>query len=201
MDLNAANETLIEGARAGRIEVKNGQLLDIVNVDGKQVCDFFAFNQANIRETLSPGHQRSVLRRTFLEAGDRLYSVLRNPMFELVEDTVGRNDFSLPACDPQRYRMDFGIDDHRSCRKNLEEVMDDFDIPYEYLPDPFNFFQPTPVQADGTYGTGTSPAESGDRIVLRALMDVIAVGSSCPQDQIALNDFNPSRLKLVVRDA
>ena len=96
--------------------------------------------------------------------------------------------------------MDFGIDDHRSCRKNLEEVMGNFDIPYEYLPDPFNFFQPTPVQADGTYSTGTSPAKPGDRIVLRAMMDVIAVGSSCPQDQIALNDFNPSRLKLIVRD-
>lgn len=200
MGQNDINETLIEGARGGRIDVKNGQLLDIINVDGKQVCDFFAFNRANIRETLSPGHQRSVLRRTFIEPGDTLYSILRNPMFEFVEDTVGRNDFSLPACDPVRYQMDFGIDDHRSCRKNLEEVMRNFDIPYEYLPDPFNFFQPTPVQADGTYGTGTSPAKPGDRIVLRAMMDVIAVGSSCPQDQIALNDFNPSRLKLIVRD-
>ena len=136
----------------------------------------------------------------FLKPGDTLYSVLRRPVFELIEDPVGFNDFSLPACDPERYRMDFGVEEHRSCRKNLEEVMSGFDIPYEYLPDPFNFFQPTPVKVDGTYGTGTSPAKPGERLVLRALMDVIAVGSSCPQDQIPLNDFNPSRLKLVVRD-
>jgi len=31
---------MIEGARAGRIDVNEGQLLHIVNVDGKQVCDF-----------------------------------------------------------------------------------------------------------------------------------------------------------------
>lgn len=200
MSTEMIGETLIEGGRGGSINVNKGQLLEIVNVDGKQVCDFFAFNRDNIREALSPGHQRSVLRRMFLKTGDKLYSVLRRPMFELLEDSVGQNDFSLPACDPERYRMDFNVEQHRSCRKNLEEVMKDFNIPYEYLPDPFNFFQPTPVKADGTYGTGTSPAKPGDKIVLRALMNVIAVASSCPQDQIPLNDFNPSRLNLVARE-
>ena len=75
------NEKMIEGARAGRIDVNEGQYLHIVNVDGKQVCDFFAFNRANIRESLSPGHQRSVTRRMFLKPGDTLYSVLRRPLF------------------------------------------------------------------------------------------------------------------------
>jgi uncharacterized protein YcgI (DUF1989 family) len=194
-------QTVIEGARAGRIGVANGQLLEIINVEGKQVCDFFAFNSANIREALSPSHTRSVMRRIVLIRGDRLYSVLRRPMFELVEDTVGQNDFTLPACDPERYRMDFDIKDHRSCRTNLDEVMREDAIPYEYLPEPFNFFQPTPINPDGSYGTGTSPALPGDKIVLRALMDVIAVASSCPQDQIPLNDFHPSALRLVVRHA
>ena len=72
MNDNNATEVLIEGGHSGRIEVKKGQVLAIVNVDGKQVCDFFAFNQENIREALSPGHQRSVLRRTFLKPGDTL---------------------------------------------------------------------------------------------------------------------------------
>jgi uncharacterized protein YcgI (DUF1989 family) len=198
MTTQTVAETLVEGGRGGRIDVKKGQLLEIINVEGKQVCDFFAFNLDDIREALSPGHQRSVLRRMFLKVGDKLYSVRRRPMFELLVDDVRQNDFSLPACDPERYEIDFKVIGHRSCRKNLEEQTKDLRIPYEYLPDPFNFFQPTPVKADGTYGTGTSPAKPGDKIVLRAFMDVIAVASSCPQDQIPLNDFNPSRLKLVV---
>jgi uncharacterized protein YcgI (DUF1989 family) len=194
-------EVVIEGGHGGRVEVMAGQILEIVNVEGKQVCDFFAFNRENIREALSPGHTRSVMRRIVLAPGDHLYSVLRRPMFELLTDDVGQNDFSLPACDPQRYKMDFGLDEHRSCRQNLAGVMADAGIPYEYLPDPFNFFQPTPIGSDGRYGTGTSPAKPGDKVVLRALMHVIAAASSCPQDQIALNNFTPSALRLVVKDA
>lgn len=193
-------EVTVEGGHGGRIEVAAGQLLEIVNVEGKQVCDFFAFNRENMREALSPGHTRSVMRRVILAVGDRLYSVLRTPMFELVTDEVGQNDFSLPACDPKRYKMDFGIDKHRSCRMNLAEVMVEAKIPYEYLPDPFNFFQPTPIGSDGRYGTGTSPAKPGQKIVLRALIHVVAVASACPQDQIPLNDFNPTALRLVVKD-
>jgi|SRR5215475_1084492 len=200
MNTQTVAEMLVEGGRGGRIDLKKGQLLEIINVEGRQVCDFFAFNRDNIREALSPSHQRSVLRRMFLKVGDKLYTVRRRPMFELLVDDAKHNDFSLPACDPERYEMDFKVMGHRSCRKNLEEMTKDLSVPYEYLPDPFNFFQPTPVKADGTYGTGTSPAKPGDKIVLRAFMDVIAVASSCPQDQIPLNDFNPSRLKLVVRN-
>lgn len=195
------SEVLVKGGYGGRIDVKAGQLLEIFNVEGQQVCDFFAFSAANVREHLSPGHTRSVMRRVFLEVGDTLYSVLRNPMFELVEDTVGANDFCLPPCDPKRYSMDFGVTGpHRSCRKNLEEVMSDHDIPYEYLPDPFNFFQPTPILPDGTFGSGTSPSKAGDKVVLRALMDAIAAASACPQDISPLNNRNLTDLKLIVRD-
>ena len=58
---------LIEGGHAGRTAVREDQLLEVVNVEGNQVCDFFAFNLANIRETLSPSHMRSVMRRIFLK--------------------------------------------------------------------------------------------------------------------------------------
>ena len=169
----------------------------MVNVEGNQVCDFFAFNQANIREALSPSHMRSVMRRIYLKQGDQLWTVLRNPMFELVEDTVGVHDFSVPACDSKRYAMDFGITEHRSCRENLAGMVSDLGIPYEYLPDPVNLFQPTPMQ-DGEIGVAMSPARAGDRVVLRALMDVVAVGSACPQDQTELNNYRPTDLRFDV---
>ncbi len=188
---------LIKGGHAGRTEVRQGQLLEVVNVEGNQVCDFFAFNLANIRETLSPSHMRSVMRRIFLKEGDQLWTVLRNPMFELVEDPVGVHDFSVPACDPKRYELDFGISKHRSCRENLAGIVSELDIPYEYLPDPLNLFQPTPMQ-DGEIGVVMSPAKPGDRVVLRALMDIVAVGSACPQDQTELNNFKPTDIRFVL---
>ena len=191
---------IVKGGFGGRVEVACNQTVEVVNLQGGQVCDFFAFNAGNVREHLSPGHTRSVLRKIRLEVGDRLCSVLRNPMLELVEDSVGVNDFCVPQCDPQRYVQDFGVSGHRNCRDNLAEAMADHDIPYEYLPEPFNFFQSTPIASDGCFQSGGSPAKAGDRVGLRALMDMIVAVSACPQDLAPTNNYELTDLELVVRD-
>jgi uncharacterized protein YcgI (DUF1989 family) len=193
------SEVLIKAAHGGRINVAAGQILEIENVEGTQICDFWAFSADNVREFLSAAHCRSKLSRTTLTAGDQLVSVLRQPMLEIVADTCGQNDFLAAPCDPMRYYLDFGLQQHRSCRVNLAEIMAPEGIPYEYLPDPINFFQNSPIGEDGAVRRGRSPAKPGDKIVLRALIGLIAVGSSCPQDQIESNGFNVTDIKLRVR--
>ena len=174
------SDLLIKGAHGGRIEVKQGQILEIINVEGTQICDFFAFKADDLMETLSPPHIRSTLGRIFLKVGDVLVSRYRRPMFELLEDTCGVHDIIFPPCDPETYVQRFGIHNHRSCRTNLAEVMADKNIPYAYLPDPVDFFQNTPVTADGMIQRLASTAKPGDKVVLRALEHCFAVGSSCP---------------------
>lgn len=194
------SEVVIKAGHGGRVELRRGQLLEILNPEAPQICDFFAFSREDIREHLSPAHTRSANGRIYLRRGDTLWTVLRQPMFELIEDTCGQHDMTIPACDPERYRIDFGLDDHRSCRMNLAEVMAPEGIPYEYLPDPVNFFQNTPI-VDGRYGRGVSPSKPGDKVVLRALMDVVAAGSACPQDQTGSNGEHLTDIIFVVRDA
>ena len=195
------HSTIVKGGYGGRIRANHGDRVEIINVVGGQVCDFFAFNEHNIKEQLSPAHTRSVLRKAFLDVGDRLYSVLRNPMFELIEDTVGVNDFCIPQCDPQRYLQDFGVAQHRNCRDNLAHVMANYNIPYEYLPEPFNFFQCTPIEAGPRFAAGSSPAKAGDKVSLRALMDTVIAVSACPQDLAPTNNHRVSDLELIVHDA
>ena len=191
---------IVKGGYGGRIEVARNRIVEVVNVQGGQVCDFFAFSADNVREHLSPGHTRSVLRKVYLEVGDRLCSVLRRPMLELVEDSTGVNDFCVPQCDPERYVQDFGVSGHRNCRDNLAEAMADHGIPYEYLPEPFNFFQSTPIAPDGRFRRYGSPAKPGDKVGLLALMDVIVAVSACPQDLAPTNNYELTDLELVVRD-
>ena len=195
------NSVVAKASHAARINVAKGQILEIINVEGTQICDFFAFNADNVREHLSPGHCRSKLFRANFEVGDQLVTVLRRPIFELMEDTCGQNDFLAAACDPMRYLLDFKLMPHRSCRINLFEIMQPYGVPYEYLPDPVNFFQNSPTIGDGRVKRGPSPAKPGDKIVLRALMDAIAVSSSCPQDQIDSNGFNVTDIEMVVKNA
>ena len=107
-------EILIKGGYGGCITVEKGQLLEILNVEGQQICDFFAFNTDDLSEALSPAHIRSELRRVVLRVGDVLVSRYRNPMFEIMEDTCGRHDIVIPPCDPIRYEQRFGLKGHRS---------------------------------------------------------------------------------------
>jgi len=186
---------VIKGGEAGSIDLQKGDYLEITNLEGEQVCDFFAFKLGDVKEFLSPSHIRSVLRRTYIKRGDFLYSVYRNPMFELVLDDVGVHDFCVPACDPQRYLMDYNAADHRNCRCNLFEIMKSHDVAYEYLPDPVNLFQETSMNTKGLILSGVSPAKAGDRVVLKACMDVKAVGSACPQDLSPVNNFKPTDIQ------
>jgi len=195
-----ATEVVIKGRYGGRAELRKGQRLEVFNVEGGQICDFFAFNRDNPREHLSPSHTRSVLGRLYVRKGDVLSTVLRRPIFEILEDTCGQNDLTIPACDPQRYLSDYGLTDHRSCRMNLAEQVTDIDIPYEYLPDPVNLFQRTPVLEGGRYIRETSPSKAGDKVVLRALMNLIAVGSACPQDLAGSNSVPITDIKFIIHD-
>ena len=94
-------EVVIKGAHGGRIEMKEGQILEIINVEGTQICDFFAFNTGDLMEALSPPHIRSVLGRIVLKVGDVLVSRYRRPMFELLEDPAGSTTSSSPRAIPK----------------------------------------------------------------------------------------------------
>jgi len=193
------NEVVIKGGYGGRIEVRRHQILEIINDGGQQICDFFAFNAENFDETLSPAHTRSSLRRVILQVGDMLISRFREPMFEIIEDTCGRHDITFPPCDPVVYKQHFGMHDHRSCRTNLAETIADKDIPYAFLPEPVNFFQNTPIMEDGAIEDHTSLARPGDKVVLRAEMDLIAVGSACPMEG-GVNGDRLTDIRFVVRE-
>ncbi len=194
------NEVLIKGGYGGSIEVGRGQILEIVNEGGQQICDFFAFNADDLDETLSPAHTRSALRRIVLQVGDSLFSKFRKPMFEIIEDTCGRHDITFPPCDPVVYEQRFGLHDHRSCRTNLAEAVAELNVPYAFLPEPINFFQNTPIMADGSIEQHTSLARPGDKVVLRAEMDLIAAGSACPMEG-GVNGDRLTDIRFVVCEA
>lgn len=194
----ARSELLIKGGYGGRIEVEKGQLLEIYNVEGQQICDFFAFNLKDMSEALSPAHTRTELRRITLRIGDVLMSRYRNPMFEIIEDTCKQHDILFPPCDPVRYERGFGLKNHRSCRGNLAEAIADKGLPYAYLPEPVNWFQNMPVTPDGTILRLNSSAVAGDKVVLRALQSILAVGSACPM--IGVNGDHPTDIRFIVHD-
>ena len=77
--------------------VPAGGLIEIVDLDGKQVAELIAFSADDHAERLSLGVTRRRLGSFILQLDRKLYSSRGNEMLELVEDTVGRHDLLWAA--------------------------------------------------------------------------------------------------------
>ena len=190
------SELIIPAAHACMWRMRAGQRATITQTQGNQVGDFIAFNAADLTEFLSVSHTRRCINRYLVGKGHTLYTNHREPIVEIVEDTVGTHDILAAACDPYRYKRDFGVDHHRSCRMNFVEALAEFEIPDWRIPDPVNLFQNSPVLPDGTYASAASLAKAGDHVTLLARKDLIAACSACPQDLAPTNAGRLSDLRV-----
>lgn len=59
-------------------------------------------------------------------------------------------------------------------------------------PTPLNLFMNVKVNEEGGIVFRAPTSKEGDRVALKALMDVIVVLSACPMDQRASEDWLPS---------
>jgi uncharacterized protein YcgI (DUF1989 family) len=192
---------VVPGGFGFGFEAQAGQYVTIVDLHGQQAGDFVALNRGDLTEVLSPVHTRRANLSIFFQVGDRLMSSESRPMFEVVADTVGQHDSNVPACDPTRYAVDFGVPGHRNCLENMHEPLAEYGLDIVQVPEPFNFFQNGPVTVDGRMAVTDPVSRAGDYLVLRVLMDVVCALSPCPQDIIPGNGLKPTDMRVVVSDA
>ena len=190
-------EIVIPGARAKAFHVKCGDQFRIINLEGSQVVDAWAFCTERPEEFLSTEHTRSCLEKLIPSVGDALYSNRRQPILRIIEDTSpGVHDLLLSACDIDRYRL-LGVDDyHRNCADNLVEALTELDITLSDIPSPFNIFENVSIGDNGELSIQPPLVAAGESISLRAELDIIMVLSCCPMD-IALTNGPDRRSKPV----
>jgi uncharacterized protein YcgI (DUF1989 family) len=198
MSVTGSREIHIPPASGQCFEAKAGDYVTLIDLEGQQVGDFVAFNAADRTERLSTCYTRSMLGRIYVREGDRLYTNLRRPILEIAEDKVGRHDILIAACDRARYELGFGIANHKNCLDNLSAALAAYGIERTNVPEPFNIFQNTAVDAEGKFDFQTARSRSGDRLVMRAFMDIFGAVSACAQDQIPINGSRLTPLLLVI---
>jgi uncharacterized protein YcgI (DUF1989 family) len=193
-------EIVVPGGHGRAFEARAGQFITIEDLEGKQIGDFVAFTADDPTEWLSPSHTRVALMSMRFRPGDRLVTSRRRPILEVLADTVGVHDFSVPACDPSRYEVFFGIEGHRNCQENLAEALAPFGVDRGQIRDPFNIFQNSPTSADGVLSLAEPVTKPGDRVVFRAVLDLVGAVSACPQDLLPVNGFRITDLRIVVSE-
>lgn len=170
---------------AHAIELEAGDELVVIDPEGQQVSDLTAFNRDDTREYLSSGRSIDYASRLFLTTGDLLYSNRSRPMFEIVEDTCGRHDFTLTPCSKDTFSIIYGETEGRpGCEGNLAMALAPHGIDVDRIPIAFNVFMH--VDVDGATGAiRVLPPRSGpgDFIRLRALMPLIVGMTACSAGQ------------------
>jgi uncharacterized protein YcgI (DUF1989 family) len=104
------------------------------------------------------------------------------------------------CCDPVRYEL-LGAPDHPNCRQALTNALVEYGIDFDHIPAPINWFMNVAIMQRGELEIREPLAQKGDYVLLRALKDVVAAVSACPQDLGPTNAFNPTDLYIrVYRD-
>ena len=191
-------EVIVPAREARTMEVKKGQTLEIVDLEGQQVGDFTAWLASDPNEYLSPGHTVSSLAKLVPEVGDSILSNHRRPLLKIIRDDVGRHDLVVPCCDPERYAIDYDAPDHGSCLLSLETAIEGMNLPLrgEMC---WNVFMNNQVE-DGKIATYEPPHPAGSTSAMEVLEDMTVALSACPQDISAVNAFNPTPMALRTSD-
>jgi len=185
-------------AREGRgVRVAAGQRFRVVDVEGGQVADTFAFRADDVGEYHSAEHTRAYVSRLFPRPGEPFVTNRRRPILWLEsDDSPGVHDMLCAACDPERY-TGLGVEGwHASCQENLRRAMAELGFDRVDVPQPINLFMNIPVRAGGELGWEPAPTRAGDSVTLRAETDCVVVVSACPQDIVPINNGNPTPIAI-----
>ena len=195
-------------AREGRgVRVEAGQRVRVIDLEGGQVGDLFAFSADDVREYASAEHTRVAVDRLFPRPGEPFVTNQRRPILLFEQDSSpGAHDMLCAACDPTRY-ADLGATGwHASCQENLQRAMAELGFSEVEVPQPINLFMNIPILGDGslqrdaTIGWEPALTGAGDFVIMRAEMDCYVVLSACPQDIVVINNRKPSPLAIELLD-
>ena len=195
---------ILPGAARG-YEVKAGQLIQIVDVKGRECTDFQAVSlralDRGLEREIDPTTTRTLMGSLYPGPGlfSKYYTVDQEPLVELVQDTCGRHDSFGLAC-TARYYEDMGYPGHANCSDNINIEGERFGIRARGGWPAINFFFNTMLDDSNAIGMDEPWSRPGDFVLMRALTDLVCFSTACPDDIDPANGWNPSDIQVRVYD-
>ncbi len=194
-------DTNIQPGQAHAYEVRAGQFIQIMDVQGRECTDFQAFD---MRE-LDRGVERDINMTTTRSLNGCIYpmpgimskfwSVDQQPLFEIIQDTCGRHDAYGLSCYP-RYYDDAGYPGHVNCSDNINAELAGWGIAPRVGWPSINFFFNTMIEDTHALSIDDPWSRPGDFVLLRALTDLVCVSTACPCDIDPTNAWNPTDIQV-----
>jgi urea carboxylase-associated protein 1 len=183
-----------------RFEVKAGETLRIVDLEGNQAVDFLMYAAADDAERYSAQDTIAAQANLFLRTGAKLMSNEGRVMMTIAATSVDYHDTIGGACSVESNSLRYGhhTKAQHACVDNfLDANLRDGRGKRDMVSN-INFFMNVPVEGDGALGIVDGISAPGLTVDLKAEMDVIVVVSNCPQINNPCNGFNPTPVRMIV---
>jgi aminomethyltransferase len=195
-------EDLRIGARTAQAyEVRAGDYIQIIDVEGRECSDFQCFDatqlEKGVERSLDATTTRYAIGAAYPAPGlfSKFYDQNFEPMVEVVQDTCGRHDSFGTAC-TAKYYDDMGYPGHVNCSDNFNRVLQPYGVEARKGWMAINLFYNTAIDDANQIYFDEPWSRPGDYVLMRALKDMVCVSSACPCDVDAANGWNPTDIHL-----
>jgi aminomethyltransferase len=196
----------IDAATACSYEVREGQYIQIIDVEGRQCSDFLAFGARQLQDGVERGLDSTTTRylmgNAYPQPGlfGKFYDQDAQPLVEIVRDTVGRHDTFGLACNPKYYE-DMGYPGHVNCTDNFNAQLARYGVAARKGWPALNLFYNTMFDDHNLLMFDEPWSRPGDYVLMRAATDLVCGSSACPDDIDPSNAWVPTDVHVRVYDA
>lgn len=183
-------------------EIRRGQVVRIVDLEGNQAVDTLFYNARDYADRYSAQDTIREQGNLYLTTGTKLMSTEGHVLLTITADTCGRHDTLGGACAQESNMVRYAIEKRpmHACRQSFMKGIQHWKHGLEKrdITSNINFFMNVPVTPDGglTFEDGVS--EAGKYVELRAEMDVLMLVSNCPQLNNPCNAYNPTPVQILI---
>ena len=186
-------------------ELRKGQTVRIVDVEGNQSADTLFFNAHDSSDRYSAQDTIREQGNIYLTTGTRLLSSEGNVLLTIVADTCGRHDTLGGACSTESNMVRYALEKRHmhACRQSFVKGILEWKHGLEKrdIASNVNFFMNVPVTRNGDLSFADGVSSAGKYVELRAEMDVLMLMSNCPQLNNPCNAFNPTPVRVLIWNA
>ncbi len=196
----------IKARTAYAYEVKAGEYIQIIDVEGRECSDFQCFDAAKLdkglERSLDATSTRHVVGASYPAPGlyAKFYDQNFEAMVEVIQDTCGRHDSFGTAC-TAKYYDDMGYPGHVNCSENFNAALQPYGVDARRGWMAINLFFNTGIDDANQLYFDEPWSRPGDYVLMRALKDMVCVSSACPCDIDAANGWNPTDIHMRIYPA
>ncbi|RYL88511.1 DUF1989 domain-containing protein [Sporolactobacillus sp. THM7-4] len=199
------NEVILAG-KGWMHDLKPGQILRIIDLEGNQAVDTTFFDTDDPRDHYSATMTISSQKNIYLTTGTILRAESGKPLLEITADTCGRHDTLGGACSPQSNTVRYAHEKihMHACRDTFMYHMAHHKGTYAYskrdLAPNINFFMNVPVTPDGNLEFADGISAPGRYVEMTSIAHTTVLISNCPQLNNPCNAYNPTPIRVLIWD-